>query len=204
MIRRIDLGCGPKKKEGCFGIDSVPNPGVDCVLNIAKDRLPFEDGTIDYIFTSHCLEHLNCSIHTFREISRVARDGAILDIWLPYLWGVDAFIPSHIAYWGEGFYEHVCLRHADVWRNELNKSWLWRELTYSVYSETLQDMEARCVDIPFAIKYFKGVAYEFNAVFELRNDLTLPVSKPRKSYCVNRQAQRVLFEAVPQSFLRSA
>lgn len=67
MIRRIDLGCGPKKKEGSFGIDSVPNPGVDCVLNIAKNRLPFEDGTIDYIFTSHCLEHLNCSIHTFRE-----------------------------------------------------------------------------------------------------------------------------------------
>jgi hypothetical protein len=65
-------------------------------------------------------------------------------------------------------------------------------------------MEARGVDIPFAIKYFKGVAYEFNAVFELRNDLTLPVSKPRQSYCVNRQAQKVLFEAVSQSFLRSA
>jgi len=204
LITRIDLGCGPKKKEGCFGIDSVPNPGVDCVLNLTKDRLPFEDGTIDYIFSSHCLEHLNGISHLFKEISRVAKDGAILDIWLPYLWSVDAFIPCHIAYWGEGFYEHISLRHADFWRRSFNKSWLWRELTYSVYPETLQDMEARGVDIPFAIKYFKGVAYEFNAVFELRDDLTLPASKPRKSYCVNRQAQKVPFEVVSQSFLRSA
>lgn len=204
MITRIDLSCGPNKKQGCFGIDSVSNPGVDCVMNIAKDRLPFENGTIDYIFTSHCLEHLECSMHTLREISRVASDGAILDIWLPYVWSVDAFLPSHIAFWGEGCYEHICLRHADVWRRELNKSWLWRELTYSVYPETLRDMESRGVDIPFAIKYFKGVAYEFNAVFELRNDLTLPTSKPCKSYCVDRQAQKVPFEAVSQPFLRSA
>jgi len=123
---------------------------------------------------------------------------------LPYLWSVDAFLPCHTAYWGEGFYEHIGIRHSDVWRKSFNKSWLWRELTYSVYPETLQDMQARGIDIPFAIKYFKGVAFEFNAVFELRDDLSLPVSKPRRSYCVNRQAQKVPFETISQPFLRSA
>ena len=76
---------------------------------------------------------MNSAHHTFKEISRVAKDGAILDIWLPYLWSVDAFLPSHIAYWGEGFYEHISCGMRMFGERALNKSWLWRELTYSVY-----------------------------------------------------------------------
>ncbi|MCI0417810.1 MAG: hypothetical protein L0312_01090 [Acidobacteria bacterium] len=42
-------------------------------------------------------------------------------------------------------------------------------MNYCITSETLQDLESHRVDLPFAIKYFKNVAHEFNLVIELRN-----------------------------------
>jgi|694.fasta_scaffold41825_7 predicted SAM-dependent methyltransferase len=54
----INLGCGAKKKEGFIGVDFVEAPNVDFFLNMEKESLPFEDYSIDYVFSSHFLEHI--------------------------------------------------------------------------------------------------------------------------------------------------
>jgi len=54
----IDIGCGGAKKEGCIGIDKVDAQGVDHCIDIMHGKLPFEDGTVDYVFSSHLVEHL--------------------------------------------------------------------------------------------------------------------------------------------------
>ena len=42
----VDLGCGDSKR-GDIGIDRVPLPGVDLVVNLGFEPFPFEDNTID-------------------------------------------------------------------------------------------------------------------------------------------------------------
>src|SRR4051812_31266393 len=50
---RIDLGCGPNKREGFFGIDQYAMKNVDLVLDIGKEPWPFEDSSIEEAHSSH-------------------------------------------------------------------------------------------------------------------------------------------------------
>ena len=55
----LDLGCGMRKKDGYIGIDHKEYDGVDIVLDLRKGELPFEDNSVEAIYASHFLEHLN-------------------------------------------------------------------------------------------------------------------------------------------------
>ena len=55
---RLDLGAGPNKREGFTTVDIKPFPGVDVVLDIAKDPWPWPDNSVDEVMASHVLEHL--------------------------------------------------------------------------------------------------------------------------------------------------
>jgi len=89
---RLDLGCGNSKKEGTIGIDIEKADGVDYVLDIQNQPLPFPDQSVEYIYSSHFLEHIDNPGQVFQEVSRVAKNGAELEIWTPYAWTNDAFM----------------------------------------------------------------------------------------------------------------
>ncbi|MFC4860144.1 methyltransferase domain-containing protein [Pseudomonas sp. MAHUQ-62] len=80
---KIDLGCGKRKQEGFIGVDRFPMPDVDVVADI-DEQLPFEDNSIDLLFSSHSLEHVRDLMATMREIYRVCRHGAQVCIVAPY------------------------------------------------------------------------------------------------------------------------
>lgn len=86
MTFKIDLGCGPNKKEGYIGIDKIDFKGVDFVCNLGIDRLPFENGVVDEIFCSHFLEHLTAEqrVHLINEAYRVMKPGACMTIIVPH------------------------------------------------------------------------------------------------------------------------
>lgn len=54
---KVELGCGMRKPEGYIGIDIRPFKDVDYVLDLGKDRLPFEDNSIDEFRAQHLFEH---------------------------------------------------------------------------------------------------------------------------------------------------
>lgn len=84
---RLDVGCGPNKKEGFTGIDSIKFPNVDIVCDL-RTRWPVKDGTIEEIHCSHCIEHFNHveRCHVYNEIWRVLKVGAKATLIAPY-WG---------------------------------------------------------------------------------------------------------------------
>lgn len=55
---KVNLGCGLRKDKGWYGIDIRDFKGVDCVMNIGEEKLPFEDNSVDQIKAIHVLEHL--------------------------------------------------------------------------------------------------------------------------------------------------
>lgn len=75
---KIDLGCGKNKRQDgkWIGMDIIPFEGVDVVINIGKDKWPFEDGSVDEIHASHFVEHLvpEERIHFANEVYRVLKN----------------------------------------------------------------------------------------------------------------------------------
>ena len=76
---RIDLGCGNAKRDGYLGLDYVEGDQVDHVLDLTHDRYPFEDDSVDAVFSAHFLEHIDEPNHVFGEIGRVCKDGALIE-----------------------------------------------------------------------------------------------------------------------------
>ncbi|MCM8787954.1 MAG: methyltransferase domain-containing protein [Candidatus Omnitrophica bacterium] len=82
---KLNIGCGYEKKEGFVNIDKAREVNPDYIVDIEKG-LPFPDNSFDYIFSQHCLEHVRPQYWKFvlDEIARVAKDGCILELYLPF------------------------------------------------------------------------------------------------------------------------
>lgn len=82
---KLDLGSGPTPRPGYQGVDLVEAPGV-VQADIAKG-LPFDDASVDAIWSSHFLEHLADVevIPVLKECKRVLRPGGKLEICVPDL-----------------------------------------------------------------------------------------------------------------------
>lgn len=100
---RLDLGCGQNCKIGddgvkFTGVDYVKCDGVDIVHDLTKFPYPFEDNSVDEVFTSHFLEHLDGEqrIRFFSEMYRILKpDGKMTHVH-PYYKSVRAIQdPTH-------------------------------------------------------------------------------------------------------------
>lgn len=85
MVTRLDIGCGNHLKEGFIGIDPfIDHPNV---IKTSMDALPFEDNSVDEIYSSHALEHIG-KYHvppTLREWYRVLKPTGHIELHVPDL-----------------------------------------------------------------------------------------------------------------------
>jgi len=112
---KVDVGCGPNKKDGFIGVDRVAFAGVDHVCAVGSERLPFEDGEVDEVHASHFVEHLTSKerFQFVNELYRVMKPGAKALIITPH-WA------SNRAY---GDLTHQWPPVAEMWFCYLNKAW---------------------------------------------------------------------------------
>lgn len=187
---KIDLGCGYVKKPGCIGVDISNAPGVDIVLDIARNRLPFPEASVSYVFSSHFLEHVADPTPIFAEIGRVASDGAKLEFWTPHAWSNSAFITDHKMFFNEDHYLHMCTWFVDFWRRILNSSWLLTEIQYVIERDVLVDLAQRGEDLNFALRHYKGVVKEFCAHIEVRRALDVKPVEPARKWSLGRDEKK--------------
>ena len=108
----LDIGCGQNKiinpHYEVIGIDIWENSDAD--LNISAYELPFEDESIDLIYTRHFFEHFSydVSINLFNEFYRVLRHKSNLEIIVPHVSCISAFQdPTHKAFFTKrSFYKY--------------------------------------------------------------------------------------------------
>lgn len=113
MLKKINLGCGPVGKDDWINIDwgmlaflhrfpfieglllklklfpagyNVKWPG-NLKLHNCKKRLPFPEASIDYIYTSHFLEHFKKfeARRIIEDCHRVLRKGGVIRVVVPDL-----------------------------------------------------------------------------------------------------------------------
>lgn len=79
---KLNLGAGTVRVEGHVSVDLYAD--ADIVADISKP-LPFDNESIDAIYTSHAIEHLTFrEYETFkREVDRILKPGATLEIRCP-------------------------------------------------------------------------------------------------------------------------
>ena len=75
-MRVLDLGCGTAKVEGAYGVDIVPLPGVDAVVNLSEPPYPFADNSWDVVVLNDVIEHMPDVIATMEEVFRICRPDA--------------------------------------------------------------------------------------------------------------------------------
>jgi len=188
-LLRIDLGCGSIKKEGTLGLDILAAPGVDYVLNIGKQPLPFEDRSVEYVYSSHFLEHTPNFGDVFVEISRVCANGAQLELWTPYGWSNSAFVLDHKFFFTEEVYHHICLWYVDFWVDALKARWILNEFRYVVPPETLAYLKANRISLDFALKHLHNIAREFGTyITVLHDDLTASSPPFKRTVATDRFA----------------
>lgn len=82
---KLDIGCGRTPKAGFIGIDAYVK-GKN-IVNAEMWKLPYSDGQIEQIFSSHALEHVAKArvVPTLKEWYRVLQKGGLADIRVPDL-----------------------------------------------------------------------------------------------------------------------
>ena len=93
----VNLGCGNDFGEDLIGIDAY-DYGQQHVLDLEKDKLPFDDDSVDSIQAKHFIEHLRDVQNVMNEAWRVLRKGGEFDIRVPHgLWS-GASKPVHFQF----------------------------------------------------------------------------------------------------------
>ena len=72
----IDVGAG---KWPVFGARAVEDNETENAYKIAE-----KDGALDYVFSSHLLEHLERPVEALKEWSRVVRPGGVIFLYVPH------------------------------------------------------------------------------------------------------------------------
>ena len=120
---KVELGCGKAKHKGWIGVDIYPFPGVDFVCDVTKDGLPFEDNSVDYIYSQDFLEHIQPDRKAFviNEIWRVLKPNMKMEHFIPNAGSRNDFgSPSHLSHWSLQQFEHFDI---DSYRYEKDKDY---------------------------------------------------------------------------------
>lgn len=84
----LDIGSGHNPQPGCIHLDIRPGlPDLDVVCDFSKERLPFDDGSVDGVISNHSIEHISWTKVGFlvSEWIRVLKPGGWAKIRTPDL-----------------------------------------------------------------------------------------------------------------------
>jgi predicted SAM-dependent methyltransferase len=97
MTIKLDVGGGLRKvAEDYLSVDIRNDDGVDVVCDIENQRLPFDDSSVDEIYTHHTLEHIGNLVFVMNEFFRVLHWGGTVTIIVPHFRSASAYSdPTH-------------------------------------------------------------------------------------------------------------
>ncbi len=166
----VDLGGGSLPKPGYANVDRCET--ADIQVDFETEHLPFEDASVDALYSSHMIEHVRNLVPLMREIVRICKAGAPVEIRVPH-WGssmamchdhkqtiaeeqIDHWCRSAIPYWFGGCerrLRHDSTEYVPSGRFEEAKSLfphLTREQVMRFIPDTCHEIRYKFTVIPYA------------------------------------------------------
>jgi predicted SAM-dependent methyltransferase len=78
IMSRLDIGCGSNKKNGFLGVDVGRTEATDVIADAAN--LPFRGGSVDYVHSRRCVQHIREDVKALKEMYRVLRTNGKLEV----------------------------------------------------------------------------------------------------------------------------
>jgi SAM-dependent methyltransferase len=114
LPKAINIGCGNDYIRGWLNVDKSPLVKPDEVIDLEKP-LPFPNDTFVMVRAHHIFEHINNFEQLIKELHRVCKNGAEIDVRCPFFssWGqyndpthVRFFSTRTFDYFRKGNYSH--------------------------------------------------------------------------------------------------
>lgn len=108
---RVELGGGSKARPGFLNVDLCDGADVKLDLQAVCNGtavLPWADGEVGEVYSSHCIEHLSELKRLLWEICRVCRAGSPVEIRVPHWNQSMALVDGHRHTWSETAVKQVC------------------------------------------------------------------------------------------------
>lgn len=119
IMKDVYLGAGKHRLDGWIHVDKHPYEGIDVVCDVTKG-LPFEDSTVDRIYTQDFMEHLppESKVPVINEMWRVLKNGGTMEHYIPNAGSRNDFgSPTHLSHWNLQQFEHFDI---DSYRYEID------------------------------------------------------------------------------------
>ncbi|UTA54189.1 class I SAM-dependent methyltransferase [Lysobacter soli] len=167
---KIEIGCGRAKRVGYFGIDISENSDADLVLDVEKQRLPFADNSISHVYSSHAFEHMTEFPHVFREIFRVCRPGAEVEIWTPYGKSNDGLLFGHYVFFTETSFKHICYEYDRFYLADAPGFFDWRRSAYNLLPGIRARLHEMNIPLEFALEHMFNVCMEWGVMLTVNKE----------------------------------
>lgn len=98
---KLNLGCGRDYRKGWTNVDQAKQYKSEYSGSL-EDKWPWIDSSVDEIYCSHLLEHINNLVFFMNEAWRVLKKGGRMEIKVPHYRHPWAYgDPSHVRYMSE-------------------------------------------------------------------------------------------------------
>ena len=98
-VKKLDIGCKTLKKAGFIGLD-ILDFGQEIVWDL-REGIPVPDGTVQEIYCSHLLEHLEPKDIQpfFIELYRILIPGGVIEFRVPDASTIESYYACHLTRW---------------------------------------------------------------------------------------------------------
>ena len=110
---KLNLGCGDKKMAGYLNVDTCCEPDQWC--DLSQFPWPWEDNSVEEVYSSHFLEHVADYERTILEIHRILKPNGTIHFRVPHF--RNPLTPWHLHRWSFSVYtpERLCQKLPYQW-----------------------------------------------------------------------------------------
>ena len=111
MLKKLNLGCGSDYKEGYINVDYKEHKGKrkpDMIWDLNKFPYPFKDNSVDKVYFSHTIEHLEEHKKPMEEVHRILKKGGKLVLIYPWWNCTNNFSYGHVYVYNQFWVNYFC------------------------------------------------------------------------------------------------
>ncbi len=113
-LKRINLGSGNRPMSNLINVDRDKGCKPDVIADF-NEKLPFKDNSVEYVYCSHVIEHVEDIFHFMHEIWRVCVHGAEIHLIAPNCnYSYWAIQPSHKRFIRPQYFETWDTEYAKI------------------------------------------------------------------------------------------